>query len=327
MEAAVPSRVYVSTVSNPHEIPSASYFQFPSAVLSLKTYGDYLIASGTDFTWYSSGEIWDVDPAVGDWSWKVVSSTIGCISHEGMIECLDGADNEIIIFPLESGIKYLNANLMGTDLHSVPLSRNVQPYFDQAIMREKMSAIFYGQAYFIAFNWSNPATTADNHNNAVFKLDLRNREWSGLWGLDITGFFVANGDLYMTSSTCGRVYKYAGSDDDGEAIDMIVDSSYVGDAYNKRRFTKAVARIKKGCDTTASTLLVRCDNTERTITLGANTAWAGAGGSTRTVQDEIVSPPRTISGGRAHNVGWRFEDNTVNDMVLYGITIIAEPIS
>ena len=327
VEAAVPSRVYVSTVAKPDKIPSANYFQFPSAVLSLKTYGDYLIASGTDFTWYSAGEIWDVDPAVGDWSWKVVSSTIGCISHEGMWECLDSADNEIIIFPLATGIKYLNANLMGTDLHSVPLSRNVQPYFDQAISRENMAAIFFDQAYYITFNWSNPAETADNHNNAVFKLDLRNREWSGLWGMDITGFFVANNELYMTSSTCGRVYKYSGSDDDGLPIDMIVDSSYVGDAYNKRRFTKAVARIKKGCDTASSTLLVRCDNTERTITLGANTAWAGAGGSPRTVQDEIVSPPRTISGGRAHNVGWRFEDNTANDMVLYGITIMAEPIS
>jgi hypothetical protein len=326
VEAAAPSRVYVSEVNNPGHIPSAGYFQFPGAVLALKTYKNYLIASGENFLWYTAGDIFDVDPSIGDWSWKVVSSSTGCVAHESMIECLALEDNEMVIFPLTTGLKYLNANLLGTDLNSVPLSRNVQTYFDEAITRGTMAAILFDYAYYIAFNWSDPTSTAENHNNAVFKLDLRNMEWSGLWGMDISGFFVAENNLYMASSTCGRVYKYSGSDDDGKAIDMILDSRYAGDAYLRRKFPRIIVRLKRGSGTEDTTVLARCDDQEHTIELGECTEWKGSGGSERSVQDELVSPEFKTYLKKGNNFGFRFEDDSINDVVLYGITAITKRI-
>jgi hypothetical protein len=128
----------------------------------------------------------------------------------------------------------------------------------------------------------------------------------------------------MASSTIGRVYKHAGTSDAGVAIDMILDSSYKG-SWEKRNFTKLITMMKRGSVTDDTTILTRVDNLERTISLGSCAGWAGSGGSVRDVQDEVTSPQKTISGGRGFNMGWRFEDDSVNDVVLYGITVLAEP--
>jgi hypothetical protein len=323
VEAAVPSRVYVSKVNDPNSIPAASYFQFPGAVLGIKTHGDYLVVSGKQFGQHTAGGIFDVDPAVGDWDWKELDH-IGCISHEAMVECFDAAANQMLVMPTDLGLKYLSPNLLGSNLQSTPLSRNVQHYFDEAITRETMSAIFHNQAYYIAFNWADPAATPGVNNNVVFKLDLRNREWSGPWFMNVSGFFIIGSNLYMASSTIGRVYKHSGTSDDGVAIDMILDSSYKG-SWEKRNFTKLIAMVKRGSVTDDTTILTRVDNLERTIALGSCASWAGSGGSARDVQDEVTSPQKAISGGRGFNMGWRFEDDSVNDVVLYGITVLAEP--
>lgn len=323
VDAAAPIRLYVSKVNAPDQIPSASFFQFDGPILGVKTLGDYLVVTGKQFKRYTGGSIFDVDPLIGDWEWKDLSE-MGCISHDAMVECVDANANQMLIFPLETGVFSLSNNLLGSGLLSTPLSRNMQPYFDQAIDRASMSAIFCNQAYYVAINWANPAETASATNNAVFKLDLRNRQWSGIWTMPVAGFMVINNELYMTSSTDGRVYKYSGSDDDGAAIHMIADSSYIGDNV-KRRFPKFIVKVKRGSVTTSTSMLTRVDNTERTIVLGANTNWAGAGGSARDVQDAVISPYKSIAGGRGYNVAWRIEDNTTNDITVYGVTVFAEP--
>jgi len=322
VEAAMPNRVYVSKVNLPDHIPSADYFQFPGAVLGIKTHGDYLVVSGKNFLEYTAGSIFDADPSVGDWDFKTIDR-IGCIAHEAMVEAYDASANQMLIMPTEQGLKYLSPNLLGSNLQSTPLSRNVQHYFDEAINRETMSAIFHKQAYYIAFNWADPVATPGTTNNVVFKLDLRNREWSGPWFINVSGFFIIGSSLYMASSTTGRVYKHSGTSDDGVAIDMIIDSSYKG-SWEKRNFAKLIAMVKRGSVTTGTTILTRVDNLERTIALGSCAGWAGSGGSARDVQDEVTSPQKAISGGRGFNMGWRFEDDSVNDVVLYGITVLAE---
>ena len=319
-----PSKLYVSSVGVPSTVQPSSYFQLPGPILGVASYLNHLIVTGKNYTVAYSGTIFNPNVTVGDWKQQVIDD-IGCESHEAIKTCIDGkTGTAVLIMPTKKGIQYLYPGLQEYSLQAAPISRNVQPYFDQAIDLTNMSAIFYNQAYYIAFNWLDPTGQEVGYNNTVMKLDLRNREWSGRWNINSNGFLESNGILYIADSQTGDIHEHKGTSDNGEKINMVLDPSFVGN-HEKRRFKKVIIDVKRGSDTTDSKIITRVDDSEGTLNIGPCTNWAGASLSSRDAQDAIKSPQKNIPSSRGYNFGFRFQDNSTNDVVLYGVTILAEP--
>ena len=317
------TKLYYSKVGLPDSVPLENFEQFPYEINGLCTYADQLIVCSDHFTKAINGSVFDADPTVGDYSIRDIDS-IGAVSHEAMVECIEPEFRNILLFPVRTGIKFLTPGLQEKSLEAVPISRSVQPYFVNAKRRDYMTAIFHDNCYFIAFNWYAEADTPVGHNNCVMKMDMRTREWTGIWTINCSGFCVANGQLYMADATKGQVYLHSGSDDDGESIKMVISSKYIGDD-KKRDFKKLRLAVKRGSDTANTVITTRVDGSEGTINVGANAVWAGAGGNARTVQDEVVSPEFSVHSARGHNFGWNLEDESKKDLVIYGVTVRAEP--
>lgn len=321
VSSADPTKWYYSKPSNPHAVPDINYEQCPGPILGVATYAEQLVLFGKNFTQAVDGDIFD--PTSGDYTIRTID-TIGALSHESVAECMEPELRNILVFPVSTGIKYLTPGFQEKSLLGAPISRNVQTYFDGAVSKENMTALFHNQCYYIAFNQYDTGEAAVGYNNKILMLDMRTREWNSPWTINCAGFAVANGQLYIADSTKGLIYLHTGSDDDGSNINMILDSNYVG-GDRKSRFRKMRLHVKKGSDTTSTVITTRTDDREGTINVGACTGWSGASGSTRTVQDEVTSPEFIIPAGYGYNFGWRIADNSDNDVVIYGVTVRYEP--
>lgn len=319
-------RLVISKVGKP-EVTSynasdaipVGYYGFPGEIKAVKSYREAVIVGGDNFTSVIFGSIMGGE---GDnTTIKSISNNVGPLSHESVIECFSAQlGGDVLIFPTYNGLVYLTPGLQEESLRSVPLSRNVQPYFDSAINKENIAAVFFDQRYLIAINYNEPSETSVQYNNAVFSLDMRNLEWSSKWTLNANGFCVSGDSCYMADSQAGKFYKmFSGSTDDGaEYVSSVSLANFMSN--RKVQFDHIRLHLKRGSNTIRMLVRYRLDGYENGLVPGVCDDWAGAGGSSRSAQDEIISPDFYLPAFDSYSLGLTIEDMFNDfDWILYAV--------
>lgn len=307
-----------STTYNAADATPTGYKPMPGPIEAVAVYDDKVVVGNDRFTRVIYGDIWG--GASDNTTVESISDSTGPVSHESVKECFSQRLGNILVFPTRDGLHYLSPGVQENSLRSVPLSRNVQPYFDGAINLDKMAAEYYSNRYVIAVNYNDPAEVAVQTNNVVFSLDMRTFEWSSPWTISAAAFCVANGELYCGSSTIGRLFKmFSGTSDAGANILFKFGSAYYT-SNRKVEFAHVRLHVRKGSTTDDLNLLTRVDDQENTVAVGATTNWPGQGGTSRSIQDEVTSTDIAVVAGEGYTFGFELSDDSTNDFVIYGLT-------
>ncbi|MCL6612723.1 MAG: hypothetical protein K6T66_14400 [Peptococcaceae bacterium] len=318
-----PKKLFFSKVANPESYPLTYYKLFPGDIVSVKSYFNYLLVSGHNWTKAVEGSIFG--GALDDTVIRDVDD-IGALSHEGLADCIDPQYGNVLAYPTPNGIGCITPGIQEKSLSRIPLSKDVQPYFDQAVNRQNTAGVFSDNRYLVAIN--SPQST---HNDLVLCYDFRTKKWNGVWTLKASGFCVANRKVYMASSTEGVICEmFSGTSDAGEKIHFVLDSIYTATKYGanyKKKFLQAWIAVSDDSVTDTMQVKFKVDNQGGTVQPGNKGLWnAGTwSGDIYGKQNAILSPKLKIPAGKGYYYGVRIEDDSANPFTVFAIITEFEP--
>ncbi|MEW6171853.1 MAG: hypothetical protein AB1510_02120 [Bacillota bacterium] len=321
------NQLWYSLVGDPEHVPNISgkrfYKQFSGNITGIAAFNNALVIMGEDFVapiTTGSGFIFDSDPTLDTTIIKYIDKG-GALAHEAIALCTDPELRQIMVFPTRTGVRFLLPGLQEQSLEAVPLSRNVQPYFDSTVLRSQMAAVFYNSRFMIAFSYMESGLTPPSANNIIFLYDHRSKQWIGPWTIPAACFAVANNKLYCGSPTEGKVYRMlTGTNDDGANIKMILDLPYLMPAgdQGKCRFQRFRLRVSNDSVTTSLQVKPKVDDREATVNIG--TIAAGFSGERRPGDNTKPSRKFPIPLPPGITLGYRVVDDSTNPVSLRSIT-------
>ncbi|MCL6611603.1 MAG: hypothetical protein K6T66_08720 [Peptococcaceae bacterium] len=318
-----PKKLFFSKIASPESYPSVYYKLFPGDIVSVRSYFNYLIVSGHNYTKAVEGSVFG---GVADDTVIRDLDDIGALSHEGLADCIDPQFGNVLAYPTPYGIGYITPGIQEKSLSRIPLSKDVQPYFDQAVNRQNTAGVFADSRYLVAIN--SPQST---YNDLVLCYDFRTKKWNGVWTLKASGFCVANRKVYMASSTEGVIYEmFNGTSDAGEKINYVLDTLYTTTKYGanyKKKFLQAWIAVSDDSVTDTMTVRFKVDNQGGTVQPGSKSGWnVGTwSGDIYGKQNAILSPKLKIPAGKGYYYGVRIEDDSTNPFTVFAIITEFEP--
>ena len=320
------SQLWISKVGSPEQVQnitgSMNYKQFSGPILGIESINNALVVHGGDFVdiiTATGGFIFDPSPTVDTTIIRHIDKN-GALSQESIAICVDPELRQIMVFPTQTGVRFLMPGLQDESLESVPLSRNIQPYFDRSVNRYNMAACFYNNYYLLAFTHQEAGATAAGSNNVIFAFDYRNKQWYGPWTIEASCFAVVSNYLFCGCADTGKVYQmFTGSSDDGAAIEIILDLPVVspnGIEYTYR-FPRFLVEVSAGSTTTSTTVAPKIDDSEATVSLG--TLSSSFTGTTRPGHDSIRSKKYQIPLPAGHALSHRISDSSTNPLSIQSV--------
>jgi len=321
------SQLWFAKVGQPEQVPNIATSMFfksmPGAILGIEATHNALVVGGEDFVdpiiATSVGHIFDSDPTVDTTIVKHIDKA-GALSHESIKMCVDPELRQIMIFPTVTGVRFLLPGLQENSLESVPLSRNMQTYYDQAVNRHNMAAAFFNNRYILSFTWQEPGAATATANNVIFVYDFRSKQWYGPWTIGASCFAIAGKELYCGDAAAGKVYKmFSGSSDAGSAIEMILDLPMVAPAglQGTCRFTRFLMEVSADSVTTSTVVKPKVDDREASISLGTLTS--AFTGDERPGHNTIRSRKYAIPLAQGHALSHRIVDNSTNPLTIHKV--------
>lgn len=308
-----------SKVGFPDQVPNSAtdiaMKSFNGPILGISEINNALTVHGEDYvSILTSGDsfILDTDPAVDTTVIRTIDKG-GALSHEAIALCTDPDLRHIMVFPTRTGVRFLLPGIQEQSLESVPLSRNIQPYYDKAISRGNMAGCFFNNRYLLAFTYFDPSYAIPSANNVIFVYDFRCKQWTGPWTVRASCFAESNGELYCGSATNGAVYKmFSGNADDGSAINMILDLPPFPPAGEQGtcRFTRFLVVFSADSVTTSTTVTPKVDEAESAVSIGTITSTFT--GTTRPGHNNMRSQKYPIPLNIGHTCSHRIADNSTN---------------
>lgn len=309
--------VWYSKAGSPDQVPNITgdiqQIPFPGRVLDIKNHPTALIVSGEDFIstiTADGGFIFDSDVTVDTTTSKVIDSN-GCLSFEASAVCLSPDMHSTLLLNTNTGIRATVPGLQDDSIESVPLSKNIQPYYERSINRDQSAGCFFNNYYLYSMEHQ-PADGSDAEY-LTFAFDLRTNQWYGPWTFGMSCYETADNVLYAGDNTNGIIYRmYSGSSDNGSAINMIVDLPMRAPAGESGscKFDKLVAIISNESDTTNTYIKPKVDSRESTIAVGAQTDTFT--GDARPGHDFIRTKKHRVALPAGHTYSVRITDNSTH---------------
>ena len=321
--------LWFSKAGSPEQVPNITgdiqVNVLPGTISDIKSNPMALVPMGESFInpiTSNAGFIFDSDPTVDTTTMKQIDKN-GSLSFEASDICIDPQLRSILVFPTNTGVRTLLPGLQEESIESVPLSRNIQTYFDCTVNRGQMAAIFYNSYYIISMEYQAPGAVSSEW--VTFAYDFRTSEWYGPWTFGCSCYAITGNVLYGGDPTVGKIYRMlTGSSNDGANIHMIVDLRMISPAGENRtyKYNKFMAMVSAESDTSVTVVKPKVDEREATVPLG--TLSSGFTGDTRPGHDNIRSRKYHIPLARGSTLSYRIEDDSTNPFSLQKMITEAE---
>ncbi len=328
---AFKDELWYSKATEPESVPAivndVQNIICPGTVLDIKSNPMALIPMGEDFIapiTSNSGFIFDSDPTVDTTTMRQIGRS-GSTSAWASDICVTPDLRSILTFPTRAGVMTLLPGLQEESIESIPLSRNVQTYFDRAVDRESMAGIFHNGRYRISFKYLAPGASEAVWVTFVCDFRQETREWSGPWTYGASCYAVIGGVLYAGDPEEGKVYLMdTGSSFDGEKIHMIADTQMLapqGENFTYK-FNKFMVMVSAESDT--SELVVKPKVDDREVSVVPGRLEDTFTGDKRPGHDNIRSRKYRIPLAKGNTLSLRFEDDSTNPLCIQKVVTEAE---
>ena len=300
-------------------ICAGTILDIKSNPMALIPMGDSFIAPITT----NSGFVFDSDPTVDTTSMKTIDKN-GCFSAWASDICISPDLRQILVFPTNTGVRTLLPGLQEGSIESIPLSRNVQPYFDRSVNRTNMAGIFFESRYIISFE--HMAVGAAESEYITFCYDFRTSEWNGPWTFGASCYTISGNVLYAGDPEAGKIYRmFTGSSDSGANIKLIADLPMISPQENRTyKFNNFMLMLSADSDTTDAVVKPKVDDREATVALGALTS--AFTGDVRPGHDNIRTKKYRIPLPRGNTLSYRIEDDSTNPVSIQKVISEIEPL-
>lgn len=309
--------VWFSKAGSPDQVPNISgdiqVFSMPGPVLDIKNHPTALIITGEDFIatiTSNSGFIFDSDPTVDTTIMKVIDNN-GGLSHEASAMCLSPNLRSTLVLNTHTGLKATVPGIQDQSLESIPLSKNIQPFYELSVNRDMAAGVFYDSYYWYSLEYMAEDAAAVEY--LTFAYDLRTEQWYGPWEFGMACYTVINNVLYAGDKDKGKIYRMGvGNTFDGEPIKMVVDMPMraPGGEAGTCKFKNILAVVSNESNTALTIVKPKVDEREASISLGAlSSAFSG---NVRPGHDFVRTQKHRIPLPRGHTYSVRIEDNSVN---------------
>jgi len=323
--------LWFSKAGSPEAVPNITgdiqMNMCPSTILDIKSNPMALIPSGDNFLapiTTSSGFIFDSDPAVDTTTMKEIDRN-GSLSAWASAICIDPNLRSVLVFPTNTGVRVLLPGLQEESIESIPLSKNIQPYFDLTVNRTNMAGVFFNQYYYLSMEYDDPATAANEYITFVY--DFRTGEWYGPWEYGMSCYDILGNKLYGGSHSEGIIYQMnTGSSFAGSNIEMIADLPMVAPAGENHtyKFNKFMLMLSSDSVTASTTVKPKIDEREATVSLGALTD--SFTGDSRPGHNNIRTRKYRIPLARGSTLSYRITDNSTNPVSIQKIITECTPL-
>lgn len=299
----------------------------PSTILDIKSNPMALIPSGNNFIapiTTSSGFIFDSDPTVDTTTMKEIDRN-GSLSAWASDICISPDLRSVLVFPTNTGVRVLLPGLQEESIESIPLSRNIQPYFNLTVNRTNMAGIFFNQYYYLSMEYDALATAANEYITFVY--DFRTSEWYGPWEYGCSCYAVSGNKLYGGDCSNGIIrLMNTGSSFAGENINMIADLPMVAPAGENHtyKYNKFMMMLSGDSVTTSTTVKPKIDEREATVALGALTD--SFAGDSRPGHNNIRTRKYRIPLARGSTLSYRITDDSTNPISIQKIITECTPL-
>jgi hypothetical protein len=299
----------------------------PSTILDIKANPMALIPSGDNFIapiTTNSGFIFDSDATVDTTSMREIDKN-GSLSAWASDICIDPNLRSVLVFPTNTGVRVLLPGLQEESIESIPLSKNIQPYFDLTVNRTNMAGIFFNQYYYLSMEYDHPTSAANEYITFVY--DFRTSEWYGPWKYGMSCYAISGNKLYGGDCSNGIIYQMCtGSSFAGSNIEMIVDLPMVAPAGENRtyKFNKFMMMLSSDSVTTSTTVKPKIDEREATVTLGTLTD--SFTGDSRPGHNNIRTRKYRIPLARGSTLSYRITDDSTNPISVQKIITECTPL-
>jgi hypothetical protein len=292
----------------------------PNRILDIKSNPMALIPMGDSFIspiTTNSGFIFDSDPTVDTTTMRIIDKN-GSFSAWASDMCISPELRSNLVFPTNTGVRTLFAGLQEESIESLPLSQNIQSYFDRSVNRTNMAGIFFESRYIISFEYM--ALGAAESEYITFVYDFRTKEWNGPWVGGASCYIISNNTLYAGDPEVGKIYRmFTGNANDGANIKLIADLPMIAPAGENRtyKYLNFMVIVSADSDTTSTNIKVKVDDNEATIPLGALVSTFT--GTTRLGHNFIRSKKYKIPLPKGSTCSFRIEDDSINPVSLLKI--------
>ena len=320
----VNDEMWFSKAGEPEQVPNITgdvqMNVLPSAILDIKNNPMALIPMGANFICpitTNSGFVFDSDPAVDTTTMRLIDKN-GSLSFEASDICISPDLRSILVFPTHTGVRLLLPGLQEESIETIPMSRNIQSFFDRSVNRTTMAAIFHNNYYVLSMEYQDPAKPEAEH--IAFAYDFRHGEWYGPWTFGCSCFAISQNVLYAGDPVNGKIYRMnTGSSFAGANIKMIADARMLspqGENYTYK-FNKVMLMVSADSDTTNMIVKPKVDNREVTVTPGVLTDTFT--GDVRPGHNNIRSRKYRIPLAKGSTLSYRIEDDSKNPVSIQKI--------
>jgi hypothetical protein len=323
--------LWFSKAGSPEQVPNITgdrtLIVCPSTILDIKSNPMALIPQGENFIapiTTNTGFVFDSDPTIDTTRMKLIDKN-GSLSFEASDICIDPQMRSILVFPTNTGVRLLLPGLQEESIESVPLSRNIQTYFDRTVNRGSMAGIFFNSYYILSMEYQDPAKVSSEW--LTFCYDFRTSEWYGPWTFGASCYCISGAVLYAGDPAVGKIYHmFSGNSDDGSNVKMVADLQMLSPAGENHihKFNNFMAMVSAESNTVSTTIAAKVDDREATINLGVLTdAFIG---EKRPGHDNIRSKKYKIPLARGSTLSYRITDDSVNPFSLQKIITECTPL-
>lgn len=311
--------LWFSKVGSPEQVPNngsdIAVKTFNGPVLAISEINNAITIHGDEYVSIITSDgpfLLSTDPEIDTTRVRTIDKA-GALTHESVANCTDPDLRHIMVFPTRTGVRFLMPGIQEQSLESVPLSRNIQPYYDRAISRGNMAGYFFNNRYLLSMTYQDPTAETAAANNVIFVYDFRSREWTGPWTIGAACFTETGEELYCGSSTIGAAYRmFSGNSDDGENIEMILDlpAKAPSGEHRTHRFRRFLVTVSADSVTTETVVKPKVDSAEATVSIGTMTD--SFTGEDRPGHDNMRSQKYPIYLPAGHTISHRIEDDSIN---------------
>lgn len=313
--------VWYSKAGAPDQVPNVygdiQMIPVPDEDLVIKHHPYALLFSGENFTTTNTasgaGFIFDSDASIDTTIMRQIDN-VGGLSQEAAALCISPDLRSTVIINTNTGIRATVPGLQDGSLESVPLSKNIQPYYDKTINRDQAAACFYHNYYIYSCEYQESMLAEPEH--LTFAYDLRTNEWYGPWEFGMSCFAVCDNVLYAGDTATGKLYRmFTGQTFAGAAIDMVCDLPMKAPASEAGscKFLNFMAMVDSISNTAATYMTPKVDERASSpIALGALTTTYT--GDVRPGHNLIRTKKYRIPLPAGHTYSLRITDNSVNPL-------------
>lgn len=309
--------VWFSKAGAPDQVPNNTddmqLITFPGKVADIKAHPTALIISGENFIatiTSNSGFIFDSDPTIDTTTMKVIDNH-GGMSFEASAMCLSPNLRSTLLLNTDTGIRATIPGLQDNSIESVPLSKNIQPYYERSVNRDQAAGVFFNNYYL--YSMEHMAAGASATERLTFAYDFRTEQWYGPWTFGFSCYTIIDNVLYAGDTVNGKVYRlFSGATDAGSAIKMVADMPMMAPAGENGscKFINILPIMSSNSVTTSTVLKPKVDEREATIALGTLTATFA--GDERPGHNLIRPKKNRIPLPSGHTFSVRIEDDSIN---------------